>query len=47
MDEHLFAWIHAVCCEIVSTVMAIFMERSQNDFISHHIYVVAPAVLQS
>lgn len=45
MDERILARLHVVCCAIVSTVVAVLMERTEDDSIPHHLYALAAVVL--
>ncbi len=45
MDERIFARFHVVRRAIVSTVVAVFMERTEDDSIPDPIYAVVAVVL--
>lgn len=45
MDERILARLHVVCRAIVSIVVAVFMERTEDDSLPHPVYVVVAVVL--
>lgn len=45
MDERIFARLHAVCRAIVATVVAVFMERTEDDSLPYPVYADAAVVL--